>query len=63
MKKKDREQKRMMRSAARATNTVRSIAASKWSKRDQRHYERRKMGTFGAASECRLIMKNGEFVE
>lgn len=47
--------KQIKRNAKRLPKHMRDIAASKWCKRDQRAFDIRKLGKFGAASEVRRI--------
>lgn len=47
--------KQIKRNAKRLPKHMRDIAASKWSKGEQRAFDSRKLGTFGAASEVRRI--------
>jgi hypothetical protein len=50
----------MLRAAARAPAGIRDAAASKWSRVKQRRHDYRKLGTFGAASTVRVIVKDGK---
>lgn len=45
----------MMRNAAKAPNWVRHVAAIKVTPAERQAHKNRKLGTFGAASEVRII--------
>ena len=47
--------KQIKRNAKRLPNHLRDIAASKWSRSEQREYEARKLGKFGSAGPVRRI--------
>lgn len=47
--------KQVKRNAKRLPKHMREIAASKWSKGEQRAFDGKKLGTFGPASEVRKI--------
>ena len=53
------KRKRMLRSAAKAPRWVRDVAGSKWSPRGQARHRSRQLGRTGAASEVRVIVKDG----
>jgi hypothetical protein len=47
--------RKMMRNAAKAPNWVRHVAAIKVTPAERQAHKNRKLGTFGAASEVRII--------
>jgi hypothetical protein len=62
-KQRNSKRRKYLRAAARASDGVRDAVASKWSKAKQRRYDNRKLGTFGAASPVRIVMKDGQPVD
>lgn len=57
---KRNKRSKMLRAAARAPGGIRDAVASKWSRIKQRRHDDRKLGTFGAASTVRVIVKDGK---
>lgn len=62
---KQRKSKRskVMRAAAATIRGFRDIVASKWTQAKQQRHNSRQLGTFGAASPVRIIVKDGEAVQ
>jgi hypothetical protein len=56
---KRNKRSKMLRAATRAPAGIRDVAASTWSRVKQRKHDDRKLGTFGAASTIRVIVKDG----
>lgn len=56
---KSKKGRKIMREAAKAPTWVRDFAASKATIKRMRRHREKQLGTFGAASECRIIMKDG----
>jgi hypothetical protein len=64
MKQRNTKRRRYLRAAARcASGGVRDAVASKWTDAKQRRHDDRKLGTFGAASPVRIIMKDGKRID
>jgi hypothetical protein len=63
MKQRNSKRRKYLRAAARASGGVRDAVASKWTQRKQHRHDDRKLGTFGAASAVRIIVKDGQPVE
>lgn len=60
---KRKKRKRYMRAASRAPWGWEDPIASKWTRSEQHRHEKRKLGTFGAASPMRVIMKDGQPID
>jgi hypothetical protein len=54
----------MNKAAYRAPEWVRHVSATKWSAPEERRWRyARKLGSHGAASKGRIIMKNGKLID
>jgi hypothetical protein len=60
---KRKRRSKMMRAAARAPYGWEDPIASKWTRAKQQRHNTRKLGTFGAASPMRTIVKDGKPVD
>lgn len=63
MKRGSKKHRRMMKDAAKATPIFRHIGTSKWTKEEQTKHYCRGLGKFGAASEVKVLMKDGVAIE
>jgi hypothetical protein len=62
-KQRNSKRRKYLRAAARACGGFRDAVASKWTEAKQHKHDDRKLGTFGAASPVRIIVKNGKPVD
>jgi hypothetical protein len=63
MSKRKTNRDKMKRAAAASSRPFRNVGASKWTYAKQERHNARKLGTFGAASPVRTIVKDGKPVE
>lgn len=63
MSKRNSKRRKYLRAAGRASGGVRDAVASKWTEAKQRKHDDRMLGTFGAASPVRIIIKDGQHVD
>jgi hypothetical protein len=59
-KQRKTKRSRMLRDAAVAIPRFRDLGTTKWTPEKQQRYNARQLGTFGAASPVRIIVKDGE---
>jgi hypothetical protein len=60
MSKQKTKRSKMMRAAASAPHGFQELVTSKWTHAKQQRHNTRKLGTFGAASPMRTIVKDGK---